>query len=253
MSLVGEWRVLQAGLPEGWMQVSVQLEIRDPEAVPRAAALLGPAGPYRTAVTVLRFNTARDGSAQGPDGIARLLRRLDDARIGGTLSALGSERAVARPERAITSLAESWDAALAGLPADWSDLVAEVRLLSSDYEAMYFRPLSTDLDPAGNMDFWTSGGSGHIWNLEEKVPATPWEAQIDAQMAKQASEIDPEKRKAMFNDVQKIFAENLPALYFVAPRIYYAHNARVLGVTPSVQRPPALWSADTIGVRSGAP
>jgi len=133
VSLVGEWRVLQAGLPEGWMQVSVQLEIRDPEAVPRAAALLGPAGPYRTAVTVLRFNTARDGSAQGPDGIARLLRRLDDARIGGTLSALGSERAVARPERAITSLAESWDAALAGLPADCSDLVAEARMLSSAY------------------------------------------------------------------------------------------------------------------------
>jgi hypothetical protein len=38
----------------------------------------------------------------------------------------------------------------------------------------------------------------------------------------------------------------------VAPRIYYAHNARVRGVTPSVQRPPALWSADTIAV-SGAP
>ena len=133
MSLVGEWRALQAGLPEGWMQVSAQLEIRDPEAVPRAAALLGPAGPYRVALTVLRFNSARDGSAQGPDGIARLLRRLDDARIGGTLTALGSEKAAARAERAITSLVESWDAALAGVPADWSDLVAELRLLSSDY------------------------------------------------------------------------------------------------------------------------
>ena len=123
------------------------------------------------------------------------------------------------------------------------------RLLSSDYEAMYFRPLSTDLDPAGNMDFWTSSGSGHFWNLEEKTPATEWEARIDTLMAEQASTIDPEKRKAIFNDVQKIFAENLPALYFVAPRIYYAHNARVLGVMPSVQRPPALWSADTISVR----
>jgi peptide/nickel transport system substrate-binding protein len=70
-------------------------------------------------------------------------------------------------------------------------------------------------------------------------------------MAEQASTIDPEKRKAIFNDVQTIFAENLPALYFVAPRIYYAHNARVLGVMPSVQRPPALWSADTISVRVG--
>jgi peptide/nickel transport system substrate-binding protein len=125
------------------------------------------------------------------------------------------------------------------------------RLLSSDYEAMYYRPLSTDLDPAGNMDFWMSSGSGHFWNLEEKTPSTEWESRIDTLMAEQASTIDPEKRKAIFNDVQTIFAENLPALYFVAPRIYYAHNARVLGVMPSVQRPPALWSADTISVRVG--
>lgn len=131
------------------------------------------------------------------------------------------------------------------------------RLLSSDYEAMYYRPLSTDLDPAGNMDFWTSGGSSHFWNmpgpkgagLPNERPAPEWESRIDTLMAEQASTIDPERRKAIFNDVQRIFAENLPALYFVAPRIYYAHNARVLGVTPSVQRPPALWSADTISVR----
>jgi hypothetical protein len=133
VSLVGEWRALQAGLPEGWAQVSAELAIRDPEAVSRAAALLGPAGPYRVSLTVLRFNSARNGSAQGPDAIARLLSRLDDARIGGTLTALGSERGAARAERAITSLVESWDAVLASVPADWSDLVAEVRLLSTDY------------------------------------------------------------------------------------------------------------------------
>jgi peptide/nickel transport system substrate-binding protein len=134
------------------------------------------------------------------------------------------------------------------------------RLLSSDYEAIYYRPLLTDLDPAGNMDVWMSGGSGHFWNLPGpkgpglpvEKPATEWEARIDTLMAEQASTIDPERRKAIFKDVQQIFAENLPALYFVAPRIYYAHNARVRGVTPSVQRPPALWSADTIAV-SGAP
>ena len=63
----------------------------------------------------------------------RLLRRLDDARIGGTLTALGSEKTIARPERALTSLVESWDAALIGLPSDWSDLAAEIHLLSTDY------------------------------------------------------------------------------------------------------------------------
>jgi hypothetical protein len=132
MSLVGEWRELEIALPDGWVRVSVQLEIRDPGVAAQASALLGPAGPYRTETT-LRFSAARDGSAQGPDGIARLLSRLDDARIAGTLTALGSEKAKARVEREVTSLVESWDAALAELPDDWSDLVGEVRLLSTDY------------------------------------------------------------------------------------------------------------------------
>jgi hypothetical protein len=37
-------------------------------------------------------------------------------------------------------------------------------------------------------------------------------------------------------------------LYFVAPRLYYAHSARMQGVTPSVIRPPVLWNADMLSV-----
>jgi hypothetical protein len=133
MSLVGQWRELEAALPEGWLRVSVQLEIRDPGVAAQASALLGPASPYRAQPTVLRFDSARDGSAQGPDAIARLLRRMDDERIGGTLTALGSEKAVALVVREFTPLAESWDVMLAELPDDWSDLFAEIQLLSTDY------------------------------------------------------------------------------------------------------------------------
>jgi hypothetical protein len=133
VSLVGEWRALQAGLPEGWMEASLQLEVRDPERVAHVAALLGPATPYRSAPTTLRFNSTRDGRSQSPDSIARLLRRVDDERVVATLVVLGSERAPERAEREVTSLVASWDAALAALPGDWSDLVAEVRFLSSDY------------------------------------------------------------------------------------------------------------------------
>jgi hypothetical protein len=133
MSLVGQWRELEIALPDGWVRVSVQLEIPDPGVVSQASALLGPAGPYRAEPGVLRFDAARDGTAQGPNSIARLLRRLDNARIDGTLTALGSEKPTARAERELTSLVESWDATLAALPDDWSDLVAEVRLGSTDY------------------------------------------------------------------------------------------------------------------------
>jgi hypothetical protein len=58
---------------------------------------------------------------------------LDDAHIGGMLIPLGSEKPTARVEREVTSLVESWDGMVAELPADWSDLVAEMRLLSTDY------------------------------------------------------------------------------------------------------------------------
>ena len=46
-------------------------------------------------------------------------------------------------------------------------------------------------------------------------------------MLEQAATLDPERRRALFNDVQRILAENLPVLYFAAPRMYYAHSARL--------------------------
>ena len=133
MSLVGQWRTFQDGLPEGWIQVAVRLELRAGETPTRASALLGPAQPYRTAPNVLQFSSALDGSAPSPDGITRLLKRLDDERISGTLAVLGSERAVAHAEREVASLAAQWDALLADLPGDWSDLLGEIHLDSSDY------------------------------------------------------------------------------------------------------------------------
>ncbi len=66
--------------------------------------------------------------------------------------------------------------------------------------------------------------------------------------------IDQGRRKELFNEVQRIFAENLPVLYLATPRMYFASNVRVQGVTPSVLRPVALWNADMLSVRaSGAP
>ena len=122
------------------------------------------------------------------------------------------------------------------------------RMLASDYDAIYMRVLLTDLDPAGNMDLWLSSGHSHFWNLAQKTPATEWERRIDTIMLEQAATVDPRRRRDLFNDVQRIFAENLPVLYFAAPRLFYAHSTRVAGVRPSVLRPPALWNADSLGV-----
>jgi hypothetical protein len=133
MNVAEQWRELESGLPEDWRTAGLRLELRDDDVADRAAALLGPAQPFRLAPGVLRFSTARNGSAPGPDSILRLLARLDEARIGGSLAVAGSERAGTRAEQEAVSLAESWDAALAGLPSDWSDLLCELRLGSTDY------------------------------------------------------------------------------------------------------------------------
>jgi hypothetical protein len=52
----------------------------------------------------------------------------------GALSLSGSQadESVA-PAREITPLTESWDRAVAGLPADWSDLYVELSLTSTDF------------------------------------------------------------------------------------------------------------------------
>jgi peptide/nickel transport system substrate-binding protein len=124
------------------------------------------------------------------------------------------------------------------------------RMLKGDFESIYFFFSSTNLDPALNPDFWLSSGSGHIWNIGQATPATEWEKQIDDLMQQMMSSTDQTDRKRVFDQVQKIFAENLPAIYFVAPRMYMGVSSRVGSMSPTILRPQLLWSADTISVRS---
>lgn len=123
------------------------------------------------------------------------------------------------------------------------------RLEKCNYDAIYMRALMSGLDPAGNLDYWLSSGGTHLWNMNQKTPATEWEKQIDALMMEQARTLDPERRKALFIDAQRIFAENLPVLYFAAPRLFYGYSARLAGVAPSILRPAILWNADSLHVR----
>jgi peptide/nickel transport system substrate-binding protein len=122
------------------------------------------------------------------------------------------------------------------------------RFLNGRYEAVYFNADKTDLDPGTNPDFWFSSGSAHPWNLEQKTPATDWERRIDELMARQIASQDERERKRLYDEVQQIFSEHLPIVYFVAPRIYVAHSARVRNVTPAESRPQLLWQPELVAV-----
>jgi peptide/nickel transport system substrate-binding protein len=122
------------------------------------------------------------------------------------------------------------------------------RMTKGDYDALYFRFLTSDTDPAMNLDFWLSTGGAHVWDMEQAAPATPWEKDLDALMLKMAAERAPAERRRVFLQAQKILADNLPVLYFAVPRVYVATSTRVTGATPAPVRPPILWNADSIGV-----
>jgi len=130
VSVAQQWNAIGSNLPETWARATLRLELRDRDAADDAAALLGPAGPYRAEPTVLLFDVARDGSATSPDNIVRLLRRIHS----GTLTLSGSQAAPQRTAtRPVSALTEAWDTAIGSLPPDWSDLFAEFDLPSTDY------------------------------------------------------------------------------------------------------------------------
>jgi hypothetical protein len=58
---------------------------------------------------------------------------MDEEGIGGTLTLASARDAVPAQPAARETLAVAWDAAVAQLPADWSDLLCELELTSSDH------------------------------------------------------------------------------------------------------------------------
>lgn len=121
--------------------------------------------------------------------------------------------------------------------------------ISRAYESVYFSVLTSDTDPAINPDYWMSRGSAHIWNHEQPTPATEWERRIDTLMDEQIHTADETRRKAIFDEVQRLFAEHLPIVHFAAPKVYAVASARVVNVTPAISRPQLLWAPDIIAVK----
>ena len=126
-------------------------------------------------------------------------------------------------------------------------LIQEI-LVVRKYDAAYFNFSLSDTDPAMSPDFWTSAGSEHIWNPEQKTPAAPWEARIDELYRQQVGAVQDHERKRLFNEIQKIFVEHQPIVYFAAPRVFVASSMRVGNAAPSVVPPRLLWSPDTLTI-----
>jgi hypothetical protein len=135
MRLVEQWREIQRGLTPGWSEARLTLTVADEREGEHAGALLAPLAPRRRGKEI-RFVCTPRGPGPPPQLVTGLLRRLDAEGVRGIQGELELVRAdepavpaaVSRP-----TLADTWDEEVASLPPDWSDVYAEVELVSTDW------------------------------------------------------------------------------------------------------------------------
>ena len=132
LRLVEQFSELERGLVDEWAELRLQLTVDDESRAERTAALLAPANPGRLG-RVIRLTIDRRGPGIATEALRRLLKRLDDEGIAGTLELLGIQKAPPEELRAKEPLRTQWEQRLAAVPPDWSDIYAQVLLDSTDY------------------------------------------------------------------------------------------------------------------------
>ncbi len=160
----------------------------------------------------------------------------------------------------VTSATSAQRTAMATLiQADLKELGMDVRVVPLEFRALVERVVETfdyeasvqglgggDADPNAEMSIWLSSGANHMWRLGQKTPATPWEAEIDRLMQQQLSTLDAGKRKAMYDRVQAIVAEQLPFIFLAAPHILVAARGDLANFQPAVLDHYTLWNAERL-------
>ena len=133
VSLVDQWLEILRGLPDTWADARLRLTVEDDRAA-RAAAILGPLNAARRRNDV-RFYVTRRGAGASPALVQRLLERIDQERIHGTIELVGAGESAEIDDVEVprASLVATWDASIAALPPDWTDLYCELELVSSDW------------------------------------------------------------------------------------------------------------------------
>jgi peptide/nickel transport system substrate-binding protein len=115
-----------------------------------------------------------------------------------------------------------------------------------DYETCLLSLASGDADPNPDMSVWLSSGGLHLWNPEQKSPATPWEAEIDGLMRRQMVTLQYSERKRMFDRVQEILMDQLPLVPLVSPNILVGAKSGLGNFRPAVMDHYVLWNVEEL-------
>ena len=94
---------------------------------------------------------------------------------------------------------------------EFNTLVAKLTS-TYDWDAIVLG-LTGSMDPHFGQNVWRSSGQLHLWNPQQKTPATDWEKKVDDIFEAAGQEFNEERRKAYYDEYQQIVSEQLPVIY----------------------------------------
>jgi peptide/nickel transport system substrate-binding protein len=122
-----------------------------------------------------------------------------------------------------------------------------------DYDTCLLGLVSGDVDPGSEMNVWLSVGGTHLWKLDEKTPATSWQAEIDRLMRAQMTSTNEAERKQLYDHVQQLVAGHVPIICLVSPNILVGADTRIGNFRATILPPYTLWNAEELFWRSPKP
>jgi peptide/nickel transport system substrate-binding protein len=90
------------------------------------------------------------------------------------------------------------------------------------------------IEPNNGANFYRSSGNLHIWNPNQKTPATPWEAEIDRLLEQGSAEMDTAKRPPYYWRIQEILHDQLPIIPTVRQETFEAYKNQLENYRPTV-------------------
>jgi peptide/nickel transport system substrate-binding protein len=131
------------------------------------------------------------------------------------------------------------------VPLDFPSLLERIGR-TANYESALLGLVGEDIDPGSDANVWLSRAPQHMWNPNQKQPATTWEAEIDKLIAAQSSTADQGKRKAAFDRIQQIVWDEAPVIHLVNRNALVAISPRLRNVQAAVMNPHVFWNADSL-------
>jgi peptide/nickel transport system substrate-binding protein len=104
---------------------------------------------------------------------------------------------------------------------------------NGDWEAA-FLATSTGRDPHFGANIWRSSGNLHFWNRGPNAVRTEYEKQVDILFEQGLGTLDFDRRKAIYDQWQRLTAEELPVIYTILPQTVVAVRDRFENLRPTV-------------------